>query len=168
METSFGIVLVTLVVIAIIYYLVKNLPMNSVNIQPHIEDGRRTFTSKTSLPKSFNEKEGLSLSFTCWVKIDDFAFFLLDIKPLMKSFISSSCSFSGRKAYPLILDDHFTWPMTSPDLTTSYVSVFAPFFDSFFTNLIEDAASNNLYSVRYFILMLFSWLCELYSAFAER
>lgn len=79
METSSGsgitgIILVTLVVIAIVYYVVKNLPMNSVNIQPHIEDGRRTFNSRTSLPKSFNEKEGLSLSFTCWVKIDDFAY----------------------------------------------------------------------------------------------
>ena len=69
-----GIVIVVIVVLVIVYFIAKNLPMNSVNIQPHIEDGRRTFTSKTSLPKSFNQKEGLSLSFTCWVKIDDFAY----------------------------------------------------------------------------------------------
>ena len=31
-----GIVIVVIVVLVIVYFIAKNLPMNSVNIQPHI------------------------------------------------------------------------------------------------------------------------------------
>ena len=69
-----SIVLVSIVVVAIVWYIAKNMPMNSVNIQKHIEDGRRTFNSRVALPQSFNQKEGMTLSYTCWVRIDDFAY----------------------------------------------------------------------------------------------
>ena len=73
MDTT-SIAFVSIVVIAIVWYIVRNMPMNSVDIQKHIEDGRRTFDSRVALPQSFNQAEGMALSYTCWVRIDDFAY----------------------------------------------------------------------------------------------
>jgi hypothetical protein len=43
-------------------------------IQSSTEDGRKSFRSKKDLPKSFDQKEGMAFSYTCWIKIDDFAY----------------------------------------------------------------------------------------------
>ena len=43
-------------------------------IQSTIEDGKKTFHSKKALPRSLDQKEGMAFSYTCWIKIDDFAY----------------------------------------------------------------------------------------------
>jgi hypothetical protein len=66
---------VALVVVAVVYwFLSQNTPASSLTIQSTIEDGKKTFTSKKDLPRSFDQKEGIAFSYTCWVKIDDFAY----------------------------------------------------------------------------------------------
>ena len=69
-------VVVVVVVIGIAYYLLRNLPNPSSSITVHnpIQDGRKEINSKMAIPKSVNQKEGLTFSYTCWVKIDDFAY----------------------------------------------------------------------------------------------
>jgi hypothetical protein len=66
---------VALVVVAVAYWIFsQNTPASSLTIQSTIEDGKKTFTSKKDLPRSLDQKEGMSFSYTCWVKIDDFAY----------------------------------------------------------------------------------------------
>jgi hypothetical protein len=67
-------ILVALVIVAIVWYAIRNLPTNSVDVQKYIEDGKKPFNSNIALPQSFNEKEGIALSYTCWLKVDDFAY----------------------------------------------------------------------------------------------
>ena len=43
-------------------------------IQNTIQDGRKPIESKHVLPRSQNQKEGLTFSYTCWVRIDDFSY----------------------------------------------------------------------------------------------
>jgi hypothetical protein len=75
MDTVTSIV-VSIVVIGIVYYIFTRMPTisNSISIRTTIEDGRKSFASKTIIPKSVNQKEGLTFSYTCWVKIDDFSY----------------------------------------------------------------------------------------------
>jgi hypothetical protein len=47
---------------------------SSVNISGTIQDGKKVFNSKKQLPVSKNQREGLTFSYTCWVKIDDFSY----------------------------------------------------------------------------------------------
>ena len=47
---------------------------SSTTIKGTIEDGRRTFKSSVALPRSLNQEEGAVFSYTCWIKIDDFAY----------------------------------------------------------------------------------------------
>jgi len=69
-------VVVVVVVIGIAYYLLRNLPNPSSSITVHnpIQDGRKELNSTMAIPKSVNQREGLTFSYTCWVKIDDFAY----------------------------------------------------------------------------------------------
>jgi hypothetical protein len=43
-------------------------------IQSTIQDGKKPIQSKHPLPRSLDQKEGLTFSYTCWLKIDDFAY----------------------------------------------------------------------------------------------
>jgi len=43
-------------------------------IQGTIHDGKKPIQSKHPMPRSINEKEGLTFSYTCWLKIDDFSY----------------------------------------------------------------------------------------------
>lgn len=65
--------LVAGILIAAVVYYFKGTP-SSTNIQSTAVDGKKTVKSKQNLPRSFDQKEGIAFSFTCWVKIDDFAY----------------------------------------------------------------------------------------------
>jgi sucrose-6-phosphate hydrolase SacC (GH32 family) len=43
-------------------------------IQSTIQDGKKPIQSKHPMPRSKDQKEGLTFSYTCWLKIDDFAY----------------------------------------------------------------------------------------------
>jgi len=47
---------------------------NILTIVGPIADGRKHFSSPLRIPKSFNEKQGMTFSYACWVKINDFSY----------------------------------------------------------------------------------------------
>lgn len=68
---------VAIVVIGIVYFYLKSesgYVKNTIDIKHGTEDGRTEFSSKQALPKSFNQPEGITFSYTCWVRIDNFAY----------------------------------------------------------------------------------------------
>lgn len=77
MDTAVTSFIVAIIVIGIVYlYLSQtaSIPTSSVTIQSSITDGKTSFQSNTALPRSLNQKEGVTFSYTCWVRIDDFAY----------------------------------------------------------------------------------------------
>lgn len=74
--TTFAIAVICafLVVGGALWYFNQNSMSSYTTIQSTIEDGKKTFTSKKALPRSLDQKEGLTFSYTCWLKIDDFAY----------------------------------------------------------------------------------------------
>lgn len=77
MDTAITSFLVAIVVIGIAYiYLSQSasVPTSSVTIQSPIADGKTSFQSNTALPRSLNQKEGVTFSYTCWIRIDDFTY----------------------------------------------------------------------------------------------
>jgi hypothetical protein len=62
-----------IVIYAVVSYF-KSPSSSSTSIQSTIVDGKKTIKSKQHLPRSFDQKEGIAFSFTCWIKIDDFAY----------------------------------------------------------------------------------------------
>lgn len=75
MDTIAISILVAVVVVVAAYFYFKTVPSGSPTvIKGTIEDGRTTFKSRTALPYSNNQKEGLTFSYTAWIKIDDFAY----------------------------------------------------------------------------------------------
>jgi hypothetical protein len=64
------------VVAAAYYYYSKQggTPSQTIPIKGTYEDGKRAFDSKIVPQRSLNQKEGLTFSYTCWLKIDDFAY----------------------------------------------------------------------------------------------
>lgn len=69
-------VVVAVVVVAGAYwYFSQNPPASSTAvIQSAIQDGKKPIQSKQIMPRSRDQKEGLTFSYTCWLKIDDFAY----------------------------------------------------------------------------------------------
>lgn len=68
---------VAVVVVAAAYFYFSRTassPVSSVSIQDVIADGKRAFDSSVVLPRSSNQKEGLTFSYTSWIRIDDFAY----------------------------------------------------------------------------------------------
>jgi len=64
-------------IVGIVMWYLQTYPnqgTTSTTIQSTIEDGKKTFTSKVNLPFSEGQKDGMAFSYTCWVKIDDFAY----------------------------------------------------------------------------------------------
>ena len=43
-------------------------------IRGAIQDGKKPIQSKQLMPRSRDQKEGLTFSYTCWLKIDDFSY----------------------------------------------------------------------------------------------
>jgi hypothetical protein len=61
------------IVAAAYWYFSGTASMPSyTTIQTNIEDGRKSFRSNKALPRSLDQKEGLTFSYTCWLKIDSF------------------------------------------------------------------------------------------------
>jgi len=45
-----------------------------ISIVGPIADGRKHYDSPTQIPKSFNQAQGMTFSYACWVKINDFSY----------------------------------------------------------------------------------------------
>ena len=56
------------------FYVYFSQPSVSNTIRGSIADGRKTFNSNEVLSPSFNQKQGMTFSYTCWIKIDDFSY----------------------------------------------------------------------------------------------
>ena len=70
---SFAVAL--LVVAGAYWYFNSTASMPSyTTIQSTTEDGRKSFRSNKALPKSLDQKEGLTFSYTCWIMIDNFEY----------------------------------------------------------------------------------------------
>jgi len=66
---------VAVAVVIAAYYYFSSVPSGQSNtIQGPIQDGRTPFKSRTALPVSQNQKEGMTFFYTAWIKIDDFAY----------------------------------------------------------------------------------------------
>ena len=74
METVISIVVAAAVVAFAYWYFSTANTSSYTTIQSTIEDGKKSFESKQALPRSLDQKEGLAFSYTCWIKIDDFAY----------------------------------------------------------------------------------------------
>jgi hypothetical protein len=75
-----GIILSVIIAFAIVgfayWYLSSSTGTSttSITLQDTIGDGKKQSKSQVDLPRSLNEQEGLTFSYTCWIKIDDFAY----------------------------------------------------------------------------------------------
>jgi len=49
-------------------------PPGQTVIQSTNLDGKNTFDSNVALPQSFDQDKGITFSYSCWVRIDDFAY----------------------------------------------------------------------------------------------
>lgn len=70
---------IAIVVVVGFYYYFKNngstaSTSNGQVIQNTITDGKKPIDTAVALPLSFDQKQGLTFSYTCWVKIDDFSY----------------------------------------------------------------------------------------------
>jgi len=73
--TILVILLVSGAVLVAAYYIFNSpTPPPSNYIQSKTVDGRRTINSNQVLPNSYDQKQGLTFSYTCWVMIEDFAY----------------------------------------------------------------------------------------------
>lgn len=69
-------IVIACMVVAFLYYYFAQGPTSSTTktIQGSIADGRRSFNSNQTLPVSYDQSQGLTFSYTCWIKIDDFVY----------------------------------------------------------------------------------------------
>ena len=74
MDVSVSIVVAVLVVVATYWYFSQPFTGSSSVIQGAIQDGKKPIESKHVMPRSKDQKEGLTFSYTCWLKIDDFSY----------------------------------------------------------------------------------------------
>jgi len=76
MDATFSIVVAIAVVGVALWYFSREsaVPSSSVAVQTPITDGKSSISSPYSLPRSLNQDKGLEFSYTCWIKIDDFAY----------------------------------------------------------------------------------------------
>jgi hypothetical protein len=74
--TIFTSILVAGIVVAAAYWYFSKNPVSSSTsvIQGAIQDGKKPIQSKHPVPPSRDQKEGLTFSYTCWLKIDDFSY----------------------------------------------------------------------------------------------
>jgi hypothetical protein len=77
MDTIAISIVVAIAVVAIAYYYFRtheNGMSDTTSIKKTIQDGKRPFKSTIALPRSKEQTEGMTFSYTCWVKIDDFSY----------------------------------------------------------------------------------------------
>ena len=76
MEASISFAVALIVVAAAFWYFSRgaSMPSSSVAVQTPITDGKHSVSSPYSLPRSLNQDKGIEFSYTCWIKIDDFAY----------------------------------------------------------------------------------------------
>jgi len=68
---------IAIAIVAAAYFYFSSTATSSGNnriIQQNTEDGRTTFKSTKALPRSFDQEEGMSFSYTCWVLINSFEY----------------------------------------------------------------------------------------------
>lgn len=70
--------LVAVAIVVAVYFILKKkdetVSTGTVNVVDTITDGKSQFDSNLDLPKSLNDPDGIEFSYTCWVKIDNFAY----------------------------------------------------------------------------------------------
>ena len=69
--------IIALAVVGFVYWYLSSsagTPTTSTTLQDTIEDGKKHSKSQVDLPRSLNQEEGLTFSYTCWIKVDDFAY----------------------------------------------------------------------------------------------
>lgn len=70
-----SLVVAVIVVGAAYWYFSKNpVSTSTAVVQGAIQDGKKPIQSKQIMPRSRDQKEGLTFSYTCWVKIDDLSY----------------------------------------------------------------------------------------------
>lgn len=62
------------VILGAYFYFSQSVTGSSSVIQGSIQDGKKPIQSKHPMPRSKDQKEGLTFSYTCWLKIDDFSY----------------------------------------------------------------------------------------------
>lgn len=68
-------IVVAVVVVAAAYWYFSQPSTGSTSvIQGAIQDGKKPIQSKHPLSRSQNQAQGLTFSYTCWLKIDDFSY----------------------------------------------------------------------------------------------
>lgn len=73
------IVLAAIAAIITIYLVYRALTAspsasNTLTIVGPISEGKKQFDSPIQIPQSFNETQGMTFSYSCWVKINDFSY----------------------------------------------------------------------------------------------
>jgi hypothetical protein len=74
--------LVTIAIIAVaVYFIIKHYDVSDTSSNPvkttpitTIQDGRKELTYTNSLPKSFNQPDGLAFSYAGWIRVDDYTY----------------------------------------------------------------------------------------------
>ena len=70
-------IIISLAVLVGVYWYFNtygSTPTSYLTIQANAADGRTTFKSDKALPRSYDQKEGLAFSYTCWVNINNFTY----------------------------------------------------------------------------------------------
>lgn len=74
--------LVTIAILAVVvYYIVRHYDVSDTSSNPlkstaisAIQDGRKESSYSNSLPKSFNQADGIAFSYAGWLRVDDFTY----------------------------------------------------------------------------------------------
>lgn len=66
----------TLMTIYLVYYALTATPAisNTITIVGPIADGKKQFDSPVQIPQSFNEAQGMTFSYSCWLKVNDYSY----------------------------------------------------------------------------------------------
>lgn len=74
MDITVSVFVAVVVIVVAYFFFSRSAPSSYVTVQSPITDGKSSVTSPYSLPLSQNQDKGIEFSYTCWVKIDDFAY----------------------------------------------------------------------------------------------
>lgn len=69
-----GLVVSVLIVVGIYFYFQSSGISNQTKIVTNSVDGRKEINSNLILPESLDQSQGLTFSYTCWLKFDDFTY----------------------------------------------------------------------------------------------
>ena len=74
MDLIVSIIVAVVVIVAAFFYFKSLSSSPNITIQSSISDGKKQLNSNIDIPYSVNQKEGMTFSYACWLKIDDFAY----------------------------------------------------------------------------------------------